>query len=92
MRKYGGKNLNFCVSNNNFKANLDVCDDYRAERKQIVKRNGKSFSFSYGDYVVKSLIGSIDQTLDKQDEKKKSEKCSILKIIFLHNSSIFKTK
>lgn len=55
--------------------NLDVCDDFRSERTQIRKVNGSKAPFSYGDYVVKCLIGSIDPELDRQDEK--SKKCII---------------
>jgi hypothetical protein len=47
---------------------LDVVDDYRNERKEIVKSKGKNYPFSYGDYIVKVLIGSIDQELDNLDE------------------------
>jgi hypothetical protein len=47
---------------------LDVVDDYRNERDQIKKRMGKKFRFSFGDYVVKSLVGSVDPELDKLDE------------------------
>jgi len=57
--------------------NLDVVDDFRNERLQIRKIKGNNVNFSYGDYVVKSLIGSIDPSLDKQDEKN-AEKCIIV--------------
>lgn len=55
--------------------NLDVVDDFRNERKEIKKIKGNSFPFSFGDYVVKSLVGSIDPELDQMDEP---QKCSIL--------------
>lgn len=48
--------------------NLDVVDDYRNERNEIRKAKGSSYPFSFGDYVVKSLIGSIDPELDRLDE------------------------
>jgi hypothetical protein len=48
--------------------NLDVVDDYRSERMEIKKVKGPNFRFSFGDYVVKSLVGSIDPELDKMDE------------------------
>lgn len=51
--------------------NLDVVDDFRSERDEITKIKGRNFQFSFGDYVVKSLIGSIDPELDKMDEHKK---------------------
>lgn len=65
--------------------NLDVVDDYRSERQQIRKIQGRNAQFSYGDYLVKSLIGSIDPNLDRQDEKKgkpKTSKTSLLKKLF----------
>ena len=46
-------------------------DDYNNERKEIRRKKGSKYRFSYGDYVVKSLIGSIDVELDKSDEKSK---------------------
>ena len=51
-------------------SNLDVVDDYRSERNEVLKASGKNYSFSFGDYVVKSLIGSINPKLDVLDEKK----------------------
>ena len=48
---------------------LDVVDDYRSEREEVKKAKGSHYRFSFGDYVVKSLIGSIDPELDRMDEK-----------------------
>ncbi|CAF0790492.1 unnamed protein product [Brachionus calyciflorus] len=55
--------------------NLDVVDDFRNERNEIKKVKGHNYSFSFGDYVVKSLVGSIDPELDKMDE---NNCCNIL--------------
>jgi hypothetical protein len=49
--------------------NLDVIDDFRSEREEIKREKGSQARFSFGDYVVKSLIGSIDPTIDRLDEK-----------------------
>lgn len=49
--------------------NLDVIDDFRSEREEIKREKGSHARFSFGDYVVKSLIGSIDPTMDRMDEK-----------------------
>ena len=49
---------------------LDVLDDYKSEKNEIVAVQGKGFRFSFGDYVVKSLLGSIDPELDNLDEIK----------------------
>jgi len=49
---------------------VDVLDDYQSERAEILAIQGKNFPFSYGDYVVKILMGSIDPWFDQLDEKK----------------------
>ncbi|CAF2978143.1 unnamed protein product [Rotaria socialis] len=49
--------------------NLDVIDDYRSERAEIQQIRGPSFPFSFGDYIVKSLLGSIDPWFDSLDER-----------------------
>jgi hypothetical protein len=49
---------------------VDVLDDYQSERAEILAVQGKNFPFSYGDYVVKILMGSIDKWFDQLDEKK----------------------
>ena len=72
---------------------LDVADDYRSERHQILKMQGKDFPFSFGDvcssknffsrdrilvfvflskYVVKVLMGSVDEWFDTLDERRVS--------------------
>jgi hypothetical protein len=56
---------------------LDVCDDFLSETKQIKKIQGSAFSFTFGDYIVKILLGSIDHSLDQLDEKKKKSFCTI---------------
>lgn len=57
---------------------LDVVDDFRSERMEILKKKGSSFRFSFGDYVVKSMIGSIDVSLDKWDERSPQDCCVIV--------------
>lgn len=70
---------------------VDVCDDYPSELQQIHKVQGKSFSFSFGSYVVKTLLGSVDSYFDNLDEpqrnvtttmkrqkKKNKEKCIVM--------------
>ena len=49
---------------------VDVTDDYQSEKRQIQSVQGKYFNFSYGDYIVKLLVGSIDRILDNLDEHK----------------------
>ncbi|CAF3587554.1 unnamed protein product, partial [Adineta steineri] len=50
--------------------NLDVVQDYRSEQKQILDCQGKDFPFSFGDYIVKILMGGVDSWFDDLDEKK----------------------
>ena len=68
--------------------NLDVVDDYKSEKKQILDCQGRSFPFSFGDvsgckwnianhlllfkYVVKIMMGGVDEWFDQLDEKKVS--------------------
>ncbi|CAF1563811.1 unnamed protein product [Rotaria sp. Silwood1] len=49
--------------------NLDVMDDYRSERAEIQRTRGVNFPFSFGDYIVKSLLGSIDPWFDSLDDR-----------------------
>ncbi|UJR15300.1 hypothetical protein I4U23_002253 [Adineta vaga] len=50
--------------------NLDVADDYRSERTEIHNAQGKDFPFSFGDYVVKVLMGAVDDWFDTLDERR----------------------
>jgi hypothetical protein len=47
---------------------IDVSDDYASELKEVKKAQGKDFQFSYGDYVVKTLLGPVDVNFDRLDE------------------------
>lgn len=50
--------------------NFDLVDDYWSEKERIKEAQesqGKSHSFSHGDYIVKILLGSIDRTLGSMD-------------------------
>jgi hypothetical protein len=59
---------------------LDVLDDYRSEKKEANRKRQHSSgtSLTFGDYVAKSLIGSIDQSLDKLDENLVNPLCTLL--------------
>lgn len=48
---------------------VDVVDDYQSEKKEILGVQGPQFAFSFGDYVVKALMGSIDTWFDNLDEE-----------------------
>lgn len=47
---------------------LDVIDDYQTEAEQIAKIKGSKYKFSFGDYVTKAMLGSVNPDLDRQDE------------------------
>ncbi|CAF0903885.1 unnamed protein product [Brachionus calyciflorus] len=65
---------------------LDVMDDFVSERKEVFRLKGSNFPFSFGDYVVKCIIGSIDMAFDQMDEtisfrrsfKKRKDKCPVM--------------
>ena len=48
---------------------LDVTDDYGNEKESILQMQGKDFHFSKGDYIVKCMLGSVDDWFDTLDEK-----------------------
>lgn len=47
---------------------LDVVDDFASERTEILNMQGSNFNFQFADYIVKSLLGGIDDWFDKLDE------------------------
>ena len=48
--------------------NVDVIDDYKSEREEVRQNRGFSYPFSFGDYVVKALLGAVDPQMDALDE------------------------
>lgn len=54
--------------------NVDVLDDYVSERNEVLAAQGNDFPFTEGDYVVKTLLASIDDVYDFLDEKRLSRK------------------
>ncbi|CAF0816623.1 unnamed protein product [Adineta ricciae] len=49
---------------------LDVVEDYKHEREQILRIQERGFPFTFGDYIVKTLMGGIDRWFDLLDEEK----------------------
>ncbi len=49
---------------------LDVVDDYASELAEIRRLRGLNYNFSFGDYVTKAMLGSINPDLDRHDEIK----------------------
>lgn len=62
--------------------NFDVTDDFESEKKEIMDANGGDFEFTYGTYVLKTVIGSLDPSIDNMDEFKPREteksRCNIM--------------
>jgi hypothetical protein len=50
--------------------NVDVTDDFETEKKKICQIQGRDFPFTYGDYIVKALVGAIIPVLDRLNENK----------------------
>ena len=49
---------------------VDVNDDYNSEAQEVARVQGNMFAFSFGDYVVKTLLGPVDNYFDNLDESK----------------------
>jgi hypothetical protein len=49
---------------------VDTSDDYHSERREILRAQGPGFQFSFGSYVVKTMLGPVDASFDKLDEGK----------------------
>lgn len=47
---------------------VDVLDDYDHEREEVLKAQGKGFAFSFGDYIMKAMLGALDPYMDALDE------------------------
>lgn len=54
--------------------NVDTNDDYYSERNEILRAQGQSFPFSFGDYICKILLGPVCPYFDKLDEYKLTQK------------------
>jgi len=58
--------------------NIDTLDDYNSELQEVKNAQGKKFSYTFGDHIVRLLLGPICPELDKLDEKKIRKNCIIL--------------
>lgn len=48
---------------------VDVTDNYRNERTMVRRCQGqKNYPFSYGDYIVKALVGAFVEEIDTLNE------------------------
>ncbi len=46
-----------------YEQGVDFTEDYRGEMRDIRRTRGSRYPFSFGDYVVKTLVGSIDPSI-----------------------------
>jgi len=46
---------------------VDVSEDYRGEMRDIRRTRGRSYRFSFGDYIVKTIVGTIDPSVHQID-------------------------
>ena len=47
--------------------NVDVTADYRGELREVQETRGRSYRFTYGDYMVKTLVGAYDKSIHQMD-------------------------
>ncbi|CAF1492704.1 unnamed protein product [Adineta ricciae] len=48
--------------------NIDVTSNYETERQKVRKYRGSRYRFTFGDYVVKALVGAVDPEIDALNE------------------------
>ena len=48
--------------------NVDVLDDYNSELKEVQQAQGKGFRYTFGDHIVRLLVGPLYPELDHLDE------------------------
>lgn len=57
---------------------VDVTDDYFSVLANVHKYRGKDTPFSFGDYLVKCLIGPLDREIDEIDEPERISELSLM--------------
>ena len=58
--------------------NVDTLDDYNSELIEVKNAQGKNFRYTFGDHIVRLLLGPLCPELDSLDEKKGGCYCNIL--------------
>ena len=58
--------------------NVDTLDDYNSELIEVKNAQGKNFRYTFGDHIVRLLLGPLCPELDSLDEKQVNCKCNIL--------------
>jgi hypothetical protein len=56
---------------------VDVSEDYRGESRDIRRTRGYRYKFTFGDYVVKTLVGAIDPAVHLIDLPEPCCPCTI---------------
>jgi len=57
---------------------VDVTEDYRGEARDVWRTRGRSYRFSFGDYIVKILVGSIDRRVHDIDLPDGLNSCCVI--------------
>ena len=52
---------------------IDIIDDYKTEKKQVLDIQGKKFSYSRGDHEVRKICGPVFASFDEIDEHRVSD-------------------
>jgi len=50
--------------------NVDVLDDYRSEKKEVLRAQGHNFNYNFDTHVARLLLGAIYPKYDQLDETK----------------------
>lgn len=48
---------------------IDIVDDYKSEKDQVMKVQGSHFTYTQGDHILKMMLGPIFDKYDKLDEQ-----------------------
>ncbi|CAF4009690.1 unnamed protein product [Rotaria sordida] len=47
---------------------VDLLDDFLTEKDKVLKQHGQEYPFNYGEYIMKALLGAIDEEFDSLGE------------------------
>jgi hypothetical protein len=58
--------------------NLDIVDDFHTVKNNVMKKQGQTYHFGFGDYIGKTLLDLMNNFFDELDE---------VDINYLHNTT-----
>ncbi|CAF4974004.1 unnamed protein product [Rotaria sp. Silwood1] len=47
---------------------VDLLDDFLTEKDKVRKQHGQEYPFNYGEYIMKAILGAIDEEFDSLGE------------------------